>query len=545
VIAVADGIRKTWQVLARTQNRATLDVLRAGLRSSSGEVRAEAIRCAVRRNNQDFHRQLIGHFSKMAAAERAILCEAHSAMPRHMAAALKHAVLEGKVTLCESACQIVEQSRDFDLFPILVQAAERGASEAAAFAKGAMSRLASILHGKLAEGAVSGEPHGRDPSFIRRNVLVALERSLNDFGRHHCRAIVEAFLLLAPSDDETLLRILQDPQHSCHTALTDALSSSSSAGAIERLSQLARDTSAPPAALIAMANRTDRQFVEHLLHSMKRPLPLRVLHNMKRLRRVAWLEEYREMLVDFDAAAQAVAVELAMASGISDDSKFALLSLMMQDGLAEARRLSCSALTQFNCPTATVLILAALDDPDPAVRASVLLQLRPRGIPDALRLLAESLNSPVLEICEAARSALAEFNFVRYRSMFHLLDASAARTTGELVYKVDRTARQGLIEELSSPSVSAKLRGIEMVLAMGAAGDLCDKLISLANHENLTVRREAVDALGQCPNVEVENVLQLAMDDPHESIRDTAKEALARIQASFSGAAPKHAILET
>ena len=68
-------------------------------------------------------------------------------------------------------------------------------------------------------------------------------------------------------------------------------------------------------------------------------------------------------------------------------------------------------------------------------------------------------------------------------------------TTGVLVHKVDHSAQQKLTEELLSPSISTKLRGIEMAIAMEAADDVRQQLIELVGHENVAVRKEAVVAL--------------------------------------------------
>jgi HEAT repeat protein len=144
--------------------------------------------------------------------------------------------------------------------------------------------------------------------------------------------------------------------------------------------------------------------------------------------------------------------------------------------------------------------------------------------------LVELLNSPSAEVRDAARSSLAEFNFVRYRAMFDLLDENAVRTTGALVHKIDGSAIEGLIEELTSPSVSARLRGIEMALAMGAVQEACEQLVELAKHENVAVRKDALAALGECTGPQVLEVLELAAGDANHSIADTARQSLLQHQ---------------
>ena len=226
------------------------------------------------------------------------------------------------------------------------------------------------------------------------------------------------------------------------------MAQSTVAGIAEKLVEILRNTDAPTAALEALARRSDRSSFDILLASIKHPVPLRVVHNMKRLRSVAWLEEHCKVLLELDGRSQAVAVELAAASSISESSIFALLALMMRSGLAEGRRASCAALAKFGSKEADATVRGALDDPDAGVQAAAVRQLRQRGLPDALRLLVSLLDSRSVEVRDAARTSLAEFNFVRYRAMFDLLDEKAVRTTGLLVHKVDHAVRDGLMQEL-------------------------------------------------------------------------------------------------
>ena len=272
-------------------------------------------------------------------------------------------------------------------------------------------------------------------------MLAALERSLGSHAQVPRPEIVDAFLMLAPVDNRVLLQIIREPNHPCHAQMVSTLATSELPTIMERLVALLRDTDAPPAVLEAIARRTDPPFVNFLLRELKHPVPLRVLHNMKRLRSVAWLEADRHMLLELDGRRQATAVALAMASDIRRDAMLELLdagaaqwpgrgATSKLPGPGEIRR--TRSRTSWCC--------AALNDPDVAVQAAAVRQLRPRRLPNALQMLVARLDAPSIEVRDAARSSLAEFNFVRYRAMFDLLDEHAVRTTGALVRQVDHSA---------------------------------------------------------------------------------------------------------
>jgi HEAT repeat protein len=526
------GRHTTFEVLAKSRNRAAVPLLAKALRAASADDRALAIRCLASRPDSASHHLLIREFDRLATEPRLVVRSAYLAMPNRLAATLKQVVIHAQAELCENACQMIVLCRDFELFPALVQAAEHRQDLSSSGIGEAIRQLARMLYEELANQPADAENAGRDPAFARRNILVALERSLTRFASHGRRELLEAFLLLAPRGDPTLAKMLRDPRHPCHATLCDLLSASTTSGLIEQLVELLRDTDAPEAVLEIIARRSDGPFVTALLSHMKHPVSLRALHNMKRLCSVAWLEKDREMLLEFDGRAQAIAVELALASSIRAESLFDLLAMFIHSGLAEGRRASCAALKRFNTHDADVLVRQALNDPDGGVRAAAVQQIRQRGFPDAMKLLVECLDSHAVEVRETARATLAEFNYVRYRGMFDLLDELGAQSTGRLVRKVDENALPGLLEDLSSPSISARLRAIEMAVAMDATGDASDQIIALASSENLELRQQAIAALGSCSGPKVEEALELAAGDSHHVVREAAERSLKQVRAT-------------
>lgn len=525
----ATGTARTAQVLAKSPNRAVLPVLLAGLKSSRADIRAATIRAAFRRRERATHAQLIEHFTFLSESDRIVVGEAHRSMPHHASGALTAAILKGDANQCKNACRIISLSGDVDLLPALVKAAENKKHRFRIDVAATVLELATGVQRELALWASGDRTAPHDPSFKRHHVLVSLEQSVSRFAQHRRKEILDAFLLLAPVDNATLNKVLRDTNHPCHSNVVAELTSTQDFGIIERLVEMLREIETPPAVLKIISRRTDERFVDILLNGLKRPVPIRVLHNMKSLNRVAWLEEQRGLLLEFDGRAQAIAVELALASGLERGAVFEFLAFLLQNGLAEARRACCQAIAKFVSSRADELVLAMLDDPDAGVQAAAVRQLRARRVPDALQRLVALLDSRSPEVRDAARSSLAEFNFTRYRTMFDLLDEQSAHTTGILVHKVDHGVPQKLAEELSSPSISTKLRGIEMAVAMEATNDVRQQLIDLVGHENVAVRKEAVAALANCHGELVIATLKLAATDPTHTIAEAARQSLAKL----------------
>jgi HEAT repeat protein len=528
---VDSGLQKTWNVLTQTRNRAAVPTLLAALESQAAEIRTGGIRACVHRKDPSGHAELVRRYSTLSEEEQALVSELQRDMPHRMASALRAAVLGGDAVTCENACRIILSCHDYEQFPALVRAAENRRHRHAAQVNSAMLQLANRLRSDLVEHAAVLHHGSRGPAFLHRQAVSALERAVSSYQQHQRLEIVEAFLLVAPADNDLLRRILDDVHHPCHQPAVSSLLGSKVPAMMEQLGALLHDPSVPKIALEIIARRADKRFLESLLHRMKLPVPLRVLQNMKRLRWAAWLEGQRQILLELDGRAQAAAVELAVGSGIDRDAVFELLATLLRRGAAEGRRASCRALAAFRRPEAGKLVLEALADPDPGVEAAAAMQLRDRNTPDALPTLVALLDSPSKEVADAARSSLAEFNFVRYRAMFDALDEKTLQTTGMLVRKVDPSSLFRLKEELTSQSTATRRRGIAIARAMQFTDDVREHLIVLAEDDEVVVRLDAVTALGLCHGQEVKTALHLAAQDPRQSVREAAEKSLAQVEA--------------
>jgi HEAT repeat protein len=513
-------------VLANTPNQAAVPVLISALNSRHSEIRLGAIRSLVLRRSTDGHAEIIRRFPNFRELEQMALAEALHHSTHYMKAALRDAVLAEHTELCESACRLIVLGRVYDMLPTLVKAAENRSHRHTDQAAATMVQLAQLMHQEI-----SGESHERtcDPFFMRRQVLMSLERSLSIYHAHKRIEIIDAFLLLVPADNATLIKILDDTRHPCHQQIVASLSASAVTSVLDLLTQFIQDSRVPSSVLTIIARRHDRKYLSHLLGRLHLPLSLRVAQNMKRLFSVTWLQEHREVLPQLDDRAQAVIAELATASGLDRTNVFQLLAYLLKMGSPEGRRAACEALALFPEPAATQLVLGALNDSDPHVEAAAVRQLRRRQAPGAMEKLISLLDSQSPEVRDAARSSLGEFSFARFQASFDGLDLTVRRSTGKLVRKVDPTAVRRLGEMLNSASVVVKRRGLEMTVAMNASDDVLDQLVFLAEDPDSSVRADALTALGQSNSPKARSILRRAEHDPQRSVRDVARAALEKL----------------
>ena len=537
---MADALGKTMYHLAHTRNQAAVSVLASALASTRLEIRLGAIHGLVVRRNPEGHAQILARFPTFNDRELAELADSVLRSPHRMQATLRDVLLADDQRLCESVCRVILMGRVYQLLPTLVEVTEDHANRHSAQASATLVQLASFLH---QETLARPQDRTCEPSLVYRQVLPALEQSVTRYGEHQQLEIVDAFLLLVPPNNVTLLNILREPEHPCHQPVLNSLGTSAVVPIFELLAQLLHDAKVPISALKIIAQRLDRKFLGYLLHNIGSPASLRVLDNLRRLRSVTWLSEGRDALLELDGRAQSMAIEVARSGCVDRATRLSLLKFLLQQGQPEGRRASCDALADFRDRFVDQLVVKTLNDPDPRVQAAAVRQLRHRGIHDAMERLVALLDHRAVEVRDAARSSLAEFNFSRYRGAFETMDESTRQKIGRLVAKVDPTAIRRLAEIMSSPSLSTKLRALEIVQAMDVADMVFERLAMLLGDPDVAVRTDAATALGTCHRFDAARLLCQAEDDPSLCVREAASRSIEQIADRVAGTTGRDASL--
>jgi hypothetical protein len=529
---LADAFGKTMYHLAHTRNQAAVPVLASALASTRLEIRLGAIHGLVVRRNPEGHAQILARFPTFNDRELAELAESVLRSSHRMQATLRDVLLADDQRLCDSACRVILMGRVYQLLPTLVEVTVDPTHRHSAQASATLVQLASFLH---QESLARPRERTCEPSVVFRQVLPALEQSVTRYGEHGRLEIIDAFLLLVPPTNETLLKILREPGHPCHQPVLNSLGTSAVVPIFQLLAQLLHDTSVPSSALAIIAHRLDRKFLDYLLHNVSSPVSLRVLDNLRRLKSVNWLSEGRDVLLELDGRAQSVAIEVAKAGCVDRATYLSLLKFLLSQGRPEGRRASCDALADFHDRYVDQLVLTTLNDSDPRVQAAAVRQLRHRGIHDAMERLVALLDHRAAEVRDAARSSLAEFNFSRYRGAFDTMDDSTRQKIGRLVAKVDPTSILRLAEQLSSPALSTKLRALEMVRSMGVADTVVEQLAQLIHDPDVAVRTDAAAVLGACRRFDALLLLQQAEDDPNLCVREAASRSIEQMAERDAG----------
>jgi hypothetical protein len=519
-IIMSNGLSTTFQILSKTENESAVRVLLPALDSPHPTIQDGALAALLTRHNTAAQTEILRRTASLSQRWKYII----QAQSGRLTGAMRDAVLGHDEELAQKACTAAVMFSNFDLIPTLLTALESPSQPKVEMASATLMKLIEQFCGELSRGEEGG---GRsDLQWIHKHVLTCLETSMQRFGRHKRREVVEAFLHLTDSDNVVLNEILENPHHVLYLVFTDTMSKSSHSGITSLLLNYLDKPQIPSSVMSIMANRCDVNFIREFLCKVgPEPSPA-VCQNLKRMVIITWLRNIKGIVNSLSEEAQHSLVVLVTASGISREQIFTVIEYILLNGKPAGRREAVRALAAFNGSNANALALKALNDTDFQVQANVIMQLRHRGIPGIMQKLVEKLDSPHHAVRQAAREALSEFSFAKFLGSYETLDENSRKSTAELVKKVDQQAIPLLCEEIRSPARSKRLRGLEIVRLMNVAGQVEESLLQVLNDEDHIVRAEAATTLGKCRSPAARQALNEALHDKSLAVREAAQRSL-------------------
>ncbi len=518
------GIEITLSVLSKATNEAATSVLLTALDSPHRALQEGAMRALAMRRSLIAEQALLQRWPSMSDREKEIVAERAACM----SAAIRNAVVGADLELCEAGCEAALLTRDYDLLPVLLTAANDHSSPNHVPATTAVLDMAKAIYQEST--APRDYSDRRDPQLVRRRAVRSLEESITRNSRNRDAVVLEAYLILVERSNPTLNRMLKSPREPGYDAAMRTLSTSERPGVMRLLLSFLDDHHAPAGCIKAIASREDEAFVRCLLEKSQ-DLSQQAKANVQRLGSLSWLKNAKTFVDQLDESLQAAAVKLLDAAGLKDDLAYRTIAHILRFGKADARRAAAVSLERFPGDDASQLALDTLDDNDAQVRANILKQLRPRGIPGAITMLLEEIDSEYEVIRNAARGCLEEFNFERYVSSFDVLEDDVRASTGMLVGKIDREAAFLLRRELKAPVRARRLRALSMVAYMQMLGEVEAEIIEMMADPDHFVRVEVVHTLALCNSDAARQELRAALLDDSQMVQDAAERELQRLAA--------------
>jgi len=510
----------TLRVLATSSNEATVPVLLAAIESEDHRIRDGVLPILLQRRSTEAEDAILRRWSNLSDHWKQLVIRRED----WLSPAVRRALLGDDVHLASIACAAAAELRDYDLIPnlvVLVCSKGNVVSDQAAVALLALvERLADEVNGPRDYRV------RKDVQLQRTHVLGSLEKGVQSYSQHQRRELIESLLILATRDNAVISHVLQDPADRAFSPLMDLLTHSPRPCILRLLLSYLDDAFAPLPALHALGRRRDITWLRQLCRKIGDDPAAVVRTNLKRIENIPWLKAQRFLLDSLHESEQAGAVRLITLSGLPRQEALEALSHVLRNAKPHGRRVASAALAEFGGAEANSLVLDALEDEDPEVRANLALQLRTRGIPGSMNRLVAMLDSPHEVERQGARKALEEFTFASYVANFDYLDDESREKSGQLVRRIDDNSASLLQEELCASSRTRRRRGLEMALHMGLVSQLQDVIAALTRDEDQYIRLEAVRLLGICPTDISDRVLREALSDSRVLVQEAAERGL-------------------
>ncbi|NUQ61104.1 MAG: HEAT repeat domain-containing protein [Pirellulales bacterium] len=521
------GLNATFQYLAKTGNRVADDVLIAALDSPHPPIRDLAIRAVLDRRSPAGHHEIFRRLPGFDEQCRSIVGE----RPERLVRVVAEAIETGDVRQCAEAGEAILAFRLYEALPVLIGALDGAGRAHRQKTAQTILELTELFYGELCNP--NEQTRRRDQDTARKRMISALEEGAGKYARHGCVEVVEAFLIVSKHQNVVLRRILQQPQESCHRAVVEALTESSRGGVLRLLLGFLEDPQMPQVVKNILAGRTDVKFVENLLAAGGLNASKAVAETLLRFDAFAWAKPEHPVLADLDDRGQADAVALVMSTSIRRKELLDLIGYFLLEGNRGGRRAAARAIREFQGPEADTLVIKALNDDDPTVRAHVLKELRPRNVAGAMSLLIRMVDTPHEPVRQALREAMPEFTVRHFVTNFDRLSDDLVAMAGHLVRKIDPEAAFDLKLEMECLSPVRRRRSVLAAGAMGLVQELEEAVIKLLSDDDHMVRIAAAKALADCDSMPSWDALRDALWDRSVIVQETAEQSLLRIADSL------------
>ncbi len=514
----------TYRFLAKTDNGAATEILVASLDYPVPEIQDLALRALLSRKDPAGHREIFRRLPKMNESAKAIVSE----RPDRLANVAGSVISNPDASACETGRKAILEFRLYEAFPTVLSNITGEHPQKEILAQTVLE-LTEQFYADLSS-CDDKKKHDR-MDYIRPWVIGSLEDAARKYASHKSRPVMEAFLLVTKRKNKTLRDILNQPNSDNYKELVDILKTSQRGGIVRLLLTFLEEAEPPLAIEEVFASRYDSKFVEYYFKSITPEIPSAFGKTLAGMQNIEWAKPGHPAFEQFDDVQQDAAVRLIMASGMKRVDVLPVLEYLLKAGKLGGRRAAAKALADIRLPEAGAVLVHAIRDPDPIVRATLIRQLRQRNVPGAVTLMIRLSDSNHQEVRDALRDSLPEFTFAQLMMNFDSLPDAALHTCCQLVSKLDPEAVPKLGEEMRLPAFSRRYRAVQAACAMNLAPKLEEDLVRLLEDEEQVVRAAATKALGECPSDNAYEALRYALSDRSLTVREAAELSLRQIKA--------------
>lgn len=523
---MTDPLVTTFDILATSKATVAVELLVSAIDSKYSVIHDKAVGALLRRGTTRCQTEVIRRLSALTPVGRNLLEDQGT----RLSGALRQALSYGDEPLRANALAIVGAMECYDQVPTLLEILEQRNDPFQPAVCQTLQELTNRLYEHL------HAPAGRRPSdrFLRnlpqarQSVLTALEDACNRFDSlSYAHEVIECVLILGEPDHFAVRKVLLNSAPACRETAGNLLLNSKHPGVMRLIMEFMGENYPNAKAIEAFERRADPEFVFHVLRAFPPRLTDNQQKNFKQLTEIDWISDDLLPLEAIPPGLHEALVAFVQSTGMSVADKVEIQKWILLHGTMKARQAASQVLDKLAPDAIRGILFTSLDAEDEDIQAWATSQLRTQGVPEAIRLLVERLDSPLPAVRETAREELGSFNLNLMLNIFDHLDRGVCLKAGALVRKIDPECKQKLGEELSNPILRRRIRAARAAEALGLAREVQTGLLAMLADEDALARRTAAEALVAVPTPEVvARLTKLFDDDPSARVREAAKRSL-------------------
>jgi HEAT repeat protein len=526
---MSDPFAKTIEFLASSSNQHALDVLVHALDVNHEPIRERTVAAVLKRDNVVGHVEIIRRLKSLTLESRTLVEE----QVTHLAPALKRCLM-GADELRRNALELIRTTENFDLAPTLVEMLGDDHNELHEAVAQTLSDLVNRLyeHCNFNNDTKAGGKLLGNATQIRQTLLNSFDQACSNFeALDHSDVIVQGILALGDADNFAVKKVLVQSDTACRDRAAELLMTSKHPGVMQLILDFMSQNYPHQRAFEAIRLRKDPEFISHLLRCFPEQLTEIQQKNFGQIDSIAWIDPSAPSLEMVPPGLQGRLVSFASATGLSGEQKMGVQKWLVREGSPEGRLAAADVLSSLDKEEARGILLNSLNSKDADVQAWATGQLRTQGIPNAVSLLLDRLDSPLDAVREAACTELKSFNFEFLMNLYEHLSPQVCLRAGIVIQKTDPDYRSKLVRELSHPITRKRIQAAKAARALGLHLQVVPTILAMLEDTDTVVRRTGAEILGSIPTSESVKALHKLLDDPSPRVRETAAKAQEQLRS--------------
>ena len=455
------GIDLTFQVIARSKNRAALGLLESAFQSTSEEVRKLAGRILASRRAGQGLEAIIRHFDP---SDHEIV-ELVNSNREKLIPGLHGAIVNEDTTLAQQAFRLAYTQEFYEVLPTLAAYCLGPALQE----KSGLSLSADLFKflDKFTAALEKNNPayHRLLFNTVLPEFVKILVQKVKDYQFSRHELMLSVYLRIYPflskvGNDRDLYLQLRLPNSPVYASVYRRLINDSDTYLIQFFLRCLERFNPPPIITQVLLGRTDALFLEAIFKGIKKPLSLELTSNLANLPPLPWISQIDSIVSQIDAKAQCGLVLFLQHITLKGEELQTHLLRIFELGKDEGRVAALSALAAFAGADVDRLVWDASADENPSIQIEALNQLNARGIPGATSRIIQFAGSPHEEVRHAIHRLLPSFQFSRLMQTFDQLDDEQRRRMFNVVRSLDKNTPKEMSKILNAGETVLKTKAL-------------------------------------------------------------------------------------